>query len=97
MDVKFIKKPNIMQVIDYRNQALISSKTQRRKKTQKIKFGIVKIYMKTINLKTKKIHTSTQTTVIYMILIQKKKPSVTQKIHRSDTSQKRPEKQQKAT
>ena len=64
---------------------------------QKIEFSMAKMYMEMINLKTKKIHTSTQTTIVYTTLIQKKKPSATQKTHKSDTLQKRPEKQQKAT
>jgi len=55
------------------------------------------MYIKTINLKTKRIHTLIQTIVVYTTLIQKKKPSATQKMHRSDTLQKRPEEQQKAT
>jgi len=97
IDVKFMKKLSIIQVIGHKNQVLISSKTQKRKKTQKIKFSMVKMHTETISLKTKRIYTSTQTTVIYTILIQKKKPSATQKTHRLDTSQKRPEEQQKVT
>ena len=65
------------QVIGYRNQALISSKTQKRKKTQKIEFGMAKIHIGMTNLKTKKICILTQTTVVYITLIQKKKSLVT--------------------
>jgi len=83
----------MVQVINYRNQALINLKTQKRKKMQKIEFGMARIYTEMISLKTKRIYTSTQTTVVYMTLIQKKKPSAIQKIHRSDTLQKRPEEQ----
>ena len=59
-----------------------------------------KIYTKMINpriYKGQQTYTSTQTIIVYMTLIQKKKPSVTQKIHRSGTLQKKPEEQQKVT
>jgi len=62
---------------------------------QKTEFDMAKIHTEIINLKTKRICILIQTTKVYMILIQKKKPLVTQKIHRSNTLQKRPEKQQK--
>ena len=96
--VKFIKKPSTVQVIGHKNQALISLETQKKKKRiWKIDFGTARICMEIINPRTKGTHTSTQTTVVYMILIQKKKPSVTQRTHGSDTSQKKLKKQQKAT
>ena len=57
----------------------MSSETQKRKKIQKIEFGMAKIYIETTNLKTKRICTSTQTTIVYTTLIQKKRPSVTQR------------------
>jgi len=67
--IKFMKKPNMAQVISHKNQALISSKTQQKKKIQKIDFGITKMCTEIINPKTKKIHTSMQTTIVYMTLI----------------------------
>ena len=74
------------QVIGYKNQALISLEAQKRKKIQKIEFGMAKMYMETINLKTKRICTSIQTTIVYTTLIQKKRPLVIQRTHRSNTS-----------
>jgi len=86
------------QVIGHRNQALISSKTQKKKmcKTGAI---IKKICTEMINPKIQKrqqTYTSAQAMIAFMITIQKKKPSATQRIYRSDTSQKRPKEQQKA-
>ena len=88
----------MVQVIGYKNQALISLKTQK-KRISKIGFIMGKICTGTMNLKIHKeqqTHTLTQTTIVYMTLIQKKRPSATQKTHKSNTSQKRPEEQQKA-
>jgi len=58
---------------------------------------MTKMYTETINLKTKKICTSIQAITAFIITIQKKKPSAIQRTHRSNTSQKRPEEQQKVT
>ena len=86
------------QAIGHKSQALINSETQKKKKRmQKIDFGAAKIYTETINLKTKGTHTSTQTTIVYTVSILRKKTLVTQKIHRSNTSQHRLKRQQKAT
>ena len=48
--VKFIKKPNMVQVIGHRNQALINSEIQK-KRMYKIGATIGKTYIRTINLK----------------------------------------------
>jgi len=97
--VKFMKKPSTVQVISHKNQALISSKVQR-KRISKIGFIMGKIYTETTNPRIHKgqqTHTLIQTMIVYIIIIQKKKPSATQRTHRSNTLQKRPEEQQKAT
>jgi len=67
------------QVIGHKNQALINSKAQQKKRIQKIDFGMAKTCMGTINLKTKETHTLTQTTKACTTLIQKKRPSATQR------------------
>jgi len=78
--VKFMKKPSIMQVISHKNQALTSSKVQKR--INKIGFIMGKIYMGMMNPRIHKgqqTHTSKQTIIVYTTLIQKKKPLVTQR------------------
>ena len=95
MNVKFMRKPSTAQVIGHKNQALISSEVQK-KRISKIGFTMGKICMGTTNPRTNKrqqTHTSTQVMIVCMTLIQKKKPSVTQRIHRLNTLQKRPEEQ----
>jgi len=59
----------------------------------KIEFGMAKMCTEIISLKTKRTHTLTQAMTAFIIIIQKKKPSVIQRTYRSDTSQKRPEEQ----
>ena len=80
IDVQFMKKPSMAQVTGHKNQALISLKAQKRK-TSKTDSTMEKIYMGIINLKIKEIHTSTQTIIVFITLIQKKRPSVIQRTH----------------
>jgi len=54
---------------------------------------MAKMCIEIISLKTKRICTSTQAITAFTIIIQKKKPSVTQKMHKLNTLQKRPEEQ----
>jgi len=53
MDVKFMKKPSTAQVIGHKNQALISSKTQK-KRISKIGFIMEKICIGMMNPKIHK-------------------------------------------
>jgi len=58
----------------------MSSEAQKRKKMWKTEFGMARTYIEMINLKTKRICTLTQTTIVYITLIQKKRPLVIQRI-----------------
>jgi len=89
----------MVQVIGHKNQALISSKIQK-KRMRKIGVTIRKTCTGITNPKIQKrqqTYTSAQAMTAFIIIIQKKRPSATQKTHRSDTLQKRPEEQQKVT
>jgi len=68
----------MVQAIGHKNQPQNSSKVQKKRINRK-GFGMAKICMGMINLKTKEIHILTQTTIVFTTLIQKKRPSVTQK------------------
>ena len=79
------------QIIGHKNQVLNSLEVWK-KRISKIGFTMEKICTETTNPRTNKrqqTHTSTQVIIVYTTLIQKKKPSVTQRTHRSDTLQKR--------